>query len=264
MRNMDSNFYLNKIGKIPLLTQEEELNLTHKYSQTRNVEIAKEIVASNLRLVVQIAMELCGSREDLSDIIQEGNIGLIKAVEKYDNNRGAKFSTYATYWIRGYILKYMLDNCMPLNLSANERQRRLYCKLNKMRRESVNELKAEDMAKALEESESDIENLNSLSSLEIEPSFGEEQSFNVSDVAESDQLNEHVRELVAHFEGRLNTRDRSIFRSRWMCDKPIPRIQVGLEHGLSNTRVCQIEQDILSRLKKFIVSNANYLKESIS
>src|SRR6478736_2811479 len=102
--------YFRELRRHPLLTREEEKSIATEFAQTGNPRLAKKLVTANLRLVVKIALEYRTARRNLLDLVQEGNVGLIHAVQKYDPNRGVKLATYASWWIRAYILKFLLSN----------------------------------------------------------------------------------------------------------------------------------------------------------
>ena len=123
--------YLKEISKHKLLTIEEEKELTAELLKTGDIEIAKKLVLANLRLVVKIALEYKNSYKNVMDLIQEGNIGLMKAVSKYDPSKGAKLSYYASWWIRSYILKFILDNFRLVKIGTTQEQKKLFYNLLK-------------------------------------------------------------------------------------------------------------------------------------
>ena len=121
--------YMAEVTKHPLLTRDEELSLARRYKETGDVKAAYKLVASNLRLVVKLAYEYHRNPLALLDLIQEGNMGLMQAVKKYDPERGVKLSSYAAWWIRAYILRYIMDNWKMVKLGTTEAQRKLFFKL---------------------------------------------------------------------------------------------------------------------------------------
>jgi RNA polymerase sigma-32 factor len=121
--------YMAEVTKHPLLTREEEVELGRKYRDTGDVKAAYKLVASNLRLVVKLAHEYHRNPLSLLDLVQEGNIGLMQAVKKFDPERGVKLSSYAAWWIRAYILRYIMDNWKMVKLGTTEAQRKLFFKL---------------------------------------------------------------------------------------------------------------------------------------
>src|SRR5438876_10758718 len=123
--------YMAEVAKHPLLSREEEHRLAVKFSKTHDPEIAYRLVTANLRLVVKIANEYRRAAFNLLDLIQEGNVGLMHAVQKYDPFRGVKLSSYAAWWIRAYILRYLMDNWRMVKLGTTQAQRKLFFNLRK-------------------------------------------------------------------------------------------------------------------------------------
>ena len=118
--------YLKEISRYKLLTPEEEQELTAELLRTGDIDVAKKLVLANLRLVVKIAMEYRSAYKNVMDLIQEGNIGLMKAVSKYDPSKGAKLSYYASWWIKSYILKFILDNFRLVKIGTTQEQKKLF------------------------------------------------------------------------------------------------------------------------------------------
>ena len=118
--------YMLEVNRYPLLDPEQELELAKRMREKGDVEAAKYLVSANLRLVVKIAYEYRSIYANLLDLIQEGNVGLMKAVSKYDPDKGAKLSYYASWWIRSYILKYILDNFRLVKIGTTQAQKKLF------------------------------------------------------------------------------------------------------------------------------------------
>src|SRR5437660_6793577 len=123
--------YMAEVARHPLLSREEEHRLAVKFQKTHDPEIAYRLVTANLRLVVKIAHEYRRAAFNLLDLIQEGNVGLMQAVQKYDPFRGVKLSSYAAWWIRAYILRYLMDNWRMVKLGTTQAQRKLFFNLRK-------------------------------------------------------------------------------------------------------------------------------------
>jgi len=123
--------YMAEVSRHPLLSREEEHELAVKFATTRDPEIAWKLVTANLRLVVKIAHEYRRAAFSLLDLVQEGNVGLMHAVQKYDPFRGVKLSSYAAWWIRAYILRYLMDNWRMVKLGTTQAQRKLFFNLRK-------------------------------------------------------------------------------------------------------------------------------------
>ena len=118
--------YMQQINRYELLSPQQEQVLTRKLVQTGDIDIAKKLVTANLKLVVKIAMEYRFAWKNIMDLIQEGNIGLMKAVSKYNPDKGAKLSYYASWWIKSYILKYILDNFRLVKIGTTNEQKKLF------------------------------------------------------------------------------------------------------------------------------------------
>src|SRR4029077_13572218 len=123
--------YLREVQRHPLLTAEETHALAVKFGETQDPAIAAHLVTANMRLVVKIAYEYRRAYKNIMDLIQEGNIGLMQAVKRYDPYRGVKLSSYAAWWIRAYILRFILNNWRLVKLGTTQAQRKLFFNLNK-------------------------------------------------------------------------------------------------------------------------------------
>src|SRR5207253_586289 len=123
--------YVREVQRYPLLTAEEERDLTTKYTETGDPNIARRLVTANLRLVIKLAYEYRRAYKNMMDLIQEGNIGLMQAVKRYDPYRGVKLSSYAAWWIRAYILRFILNNWRLVKLGTTQAQRKLFFNLRK-------------------------------------------------------------------------------------------------------------------------------------
>src|SRR5690606_10559331 len=130
--------YLKEIARYKLLSIEEEKALTQELFETGDIEVAKKLVVANLRLVVKIALEYKSAYKNVMDLIQEGNIGLMKAVSKYDPAKGAKLSYYASWWIRSYILKFILDNFRLVKIGTTQEQKKLFYNLMREKQRLMN------------------------------------------------------------------------------------------------------------------------------
>ena len=128
--------YLSEVSKYPVLSREEEFNIARFVFEHDDPEAAQKLAMSNLKLVVKIALEYYNAYLNILDVIQEGNVGLLHAVKKYNPYKGTKFSTYASFWIRAYILKYIMDSWSLVKVGTTQSQRKLFYGLNKEKRNS--------------------------------------------------------------------------------------------------------------------------------
>lgn len=256
--------YLREIGKIPLLTAEEELELAHKV--VAGEKRAKDKMAeANMRLVVSIAKRYVGRGLDLLDLIQEGNTGLLRAVEKFDPDKGFKFSTYATWWIRQAITRAIADQARTIRIPVHmvetinkllRTQRRLTQELN---REPTNE----EIAKAMEIEVEKVEHImkikQDISSLDASVRDDEEDSVLADFIEDEDTispeesatgqlLKEHVKDML----GALTEREQKILKLRFGLEdgKSHTLEEVGQEFSVTRERIRQIEAKALAKLRK--------------
>lgn len=258
--------YLREIGKIPLLTSEQELELAHKIE--KGDQKAKDKMAeANMRLVVSIAKRYSGRGLDFLDLIQEGNTGLLRAVEKFDASKGFKFSTYATWWIRQAITRAIADQSRTIRIPVHmvETINKLLRTQRRMTQELNREPTIEELSKELEMEPEKVEYIikikQDITSLdagigrdsdEEETSLGEliedEDSISPEESATSELLKEHVNEIL----GTLSDREQKIIRMRFGLDngKSHTLEEVGAEFAVTRERIRQIEAKALNKLRK--------------
>jgi RNA polymerase primary sigma factor len=256
--------YLREIGKIPLLTPEEELTLAKKV-QTGDKKAKDQMAEANMRLVVSIAKRYVGRGLDLLDLIQEGNTGLLRAVEKFDPDRGFKFSTYATWWIRQAITRAIADQARTIRIPVHmvetinkllRTQRRLTQELN---REPTNDEIAAAMDMDVDKVEHIMKIKQDISSLDASVRDDEEDSV-LGDFIEdedsktptesaSEQL---LKEQVKKILGTLTEREQKILKLRFGLEdgKSHTLEEVGQEFSVTRERIRQIEAKALAKLRK--------------
>lgn len=256
--------YLREIGKIPLLSSEEELELAHRV--VAGDKRAKDKMAeANMRLVVSIAKRYVGRGLDLLDLIQEGNTGLLRAVEKFDPDKGFKFSTYATWWIRQAITRAIADQARTIRIPVHmvetinkllRTQRRLTQELN---REPTNEEIAKEMEIEVEKVEHIMKIKQDISSLDASVRDDEEDSVLADFIEDEDTispeesatvqlLKEHVKDML----GALSDREQKILKLRFGLEdgKSHTLEEVGQEFMVTRERIRQIEAKALAKLRK--------------
>jgi RNA polymerase primary sigma factor len=268
--------YLREIGKIPLLTAEEEITLAKRVK--RGDKRAKDKMAeANMRLVVSIAKRYVGRGLDLLDLIQEGNTGLLRAVEKFDPTKGFKFSTYATWWIRQAITRAIADQARTIRIPVHmvETINKLLRKQRQMTQELGREPTHEELAKELEIEVEKVDHImkikQDISSLD-QPVRDDEEDSKLGDFIEDEDsdtpeesataqlLKEHVNEML----DILTPREQKILRMRFGLDDGRTHTleEVGQEFGVTRERIRQIEAKALTKLRKNRDSKAlrDYLK----
>jgi RNA polymerase sigma-32 factor len=263
--------YLREVQRHPLLTPEQEHSLAVKYTETQDVNAAARLVTANLRLVIKIAYEYRRAYKNIMDLIQEGNIGLMQAVKKYDPHRGVKLSSYSAWWIRAYILRFIINNWRLVKLGTTQAQRKLFFNLNKekaklaamgidptpaevAKRLGVDEQDAIDMDRRLSSGEMSLDapvgdtEGRPVSRVELLPS----DSTPPDSMVANDQIQGILRAKLAEFRETLKGKDIQIFDMRLIAEDPLTLQELGDHFGISRERVRQIEARITMNLRNFL------------
>lgn len=261
--------YITFINSIPLLTDKEEYDLAQKWQQEEDVEAARYLVLSHLRLVVSIARTYLGYGLPLADIIQEGTIGLMKAVKRFDATRNVRLVTFATHWIRAEINEFVIKNWRIVRTVTTKNQRKLFFNLRSQREDigNLSEVEADRIAKTLDVSRDDVVDMNMRltgGDVSILPDSSDE-------FAPSDWLTdeEHMPEIMLQKKAKdrlhtlgieeaiegLDERSRDIIRSRWLKDPDDQETlhDLAAKYGISAERVRQIEVKAMQKMKKSLV-----------
>ena len=264
------HLYLDEIKPYPLLSREDERDLAIRYREKGDIEAAYKLVTANLRLVVKIAMGFQRHwMQDLMDLIQEGNVGLMQAAKKFDPYRGYKFSYYASFWIKAYIMKFIIDNWKLVKIGTTQTQRKLFSNLRK-EKERLEAQGIEASPKLLSDrlnvKESEIiemdQRLNmwdiSFDSPLKEDSEDTYKSFLPSDdLPVDDQIADQEAKAILHdklmlFKGQLKGREVVIFEKRLLSEDPMTLQEIGDKFGISRERVRQIESRLKKKLKIYL------------
>ena len=269
-RNNPLQAYMSEVVRHPLLTREEELELARRYRETGDVKAAYRLVASNLRLVVKLAHEYHRNPLALLDLIQEGNIGLMQAVKKYDPTRGVKLSSYAAWWIRAYILRYLMDNWKMVKLGTTEAQRKLFFKL----RQEQDRLQTQGfeatpklLAERLNVSEQDVVemdqrlvqdevSLDAPLSDDTRGTRGDRLTqagvVGAEEALGNQQVKEVFRKKLREFAKSLSGKDLYIYENRLVADQPMTLQDIGTHYGVSRERARQIEAELVTRIRDYV------------
>ncbi len=266
--------YMSELRHHAPITREEEHEFAVQWSEEGDVEAAKMLVVSNLRLVVKIAMEYRRAWTNTLDLIQEGNVGLMEAVQRFDPYKGVKLSSYAVYWIRAYILKYILDNMRSVRLGTTRASRKLFFRLNKEKRELERlgyDVEPRLLAERLEVTEDDVIDMEARLSrpdlsfdAPLRSDEGDGMTFGdrmaapgISSEAAvgSNELRKVFRQQVDDFAETLGERDLIILNQRILADEPKTLAELGESFGVSRERVRQLEAKLVKRLRTYMEEN---------
>lgn len=260
--------YLQEISQYELLNREETEDLAIRFKETGDPNAAYRLVSSNLRLVVKVAMDFQKYwMQNFMDLVQEGNVGLVQATKKFDPYRGVKFSYYAAYWIRAYILKFIMDNWRLVKIGTTQAQRKLFFSLNKEKKLLESQGFKPDvklLAERLNVKESEVVEMSqrmdnwdvSLEAPVRNDSEDEQKSFlpsgdpGIEEVVASQQMRERLGEVLAAIDDKLNEKERMILQDRLLTDEPKTLQTIADEFGISRERVRQIEANLLKKLRR--------------
>jgi RNA polymerase sigma-32 factor len=263
--------YMAEVQRHPLLNREEEISLARQYRSAGDLLAAAKLVSANLRLVVKLAHEYQRNPIALLDLIQEGNIGLMQAVKKFDPERGVKLSTYAAWWIRAYLLRYIMDNWKMVKIGTTEAQRKLFFKL-RQEQQRLNSQGIEPSPKLLAErlhvTEKDVEEMDQRlgqDEVSLDAPMGEDgKTTRVERLIPADAVpgadeqlaNDEVKRLfrakLTDFARELDGKEKYIFDKRLIADEPMTLQDIGNHFGVSRERARQIEAQLIGRIHEHL------------
>jgi RNA polymerase sigma-32 factor len=262
--------YLMEIKRYNLLTKEEEVELATKVKEHNDTDAAYRLVTSNLRLVVKIAMDFHRYwTKSLLDLIQEGNVGLLQAVKKFDPYRGIKFSYYSSFWIKAYMLKFIMENWKLVKIGTTQTQRKLFFNLAKERDKLVAQgffPEPKLLAERLDVKEEDIQEMTQrLGGGEVSlnapigdggkeeySSFLPDKTINVDERLSEAEGRAILLKKLAEYRERLNKKELDIFDNRIMAEEPLTLQDFGDKYHISRERVRQIQAKIVNNIKKWL------------
>jgi RNA polymerase sigma-32 factor len=261
--------YLSEISKYRLLTRDEEREYGLRVKEQGDKEAAYALVTANLRLVVKIALEFQRVwMQNLLDLIQEGNIGLMQAVKKFDPYKNVKFSYYASFWIKAYILKFIMDNWRLVKIGTTQGQRKLFFKLKKEKQRLIDQgfdPKPKLLSERLGVSEREIVDMDQrLDSWDVSldaPLKNDSETeriefLSTDNESVEEQVSKKEIELLLHnkiteFRKKMTPREIEIFELRIFSDNPVTLQEIGDRYGISRERVRQIEKNIIRKMREF-------------
>ncbi|MFW5837093.1 MAG: sigma-70 family RNA polymerase sigma factor [Desulfovibrionaceae bacterium] len=264
------SLYLREVSRFPLLEPEEEFALAQRVKESGDQEAAFQLVSSHLRLVVKIAMDFQRRwMQNALDLIQEGNVGLMKAVRKFDPDKGIKFSYYAAFWIKAYILKYIMDNWRMVKIGTTQTQRKLFYNLNKERQRLQSlgfDPSAADLSESLNVSEAEVQEMEqrlSSGDMSLDAKVGEDSDTSrmdflpslapgIEETLEDNQISRILLDNLKAIEPKLNEKERTILQERLLSDSPVTLREIGERFGVTRERVRQIEARLLTKLREHL------------
>ncbi len=270
--------YLKEIGQYELLSREEADELAMEIHDSGDKNAAYRLVSANLRLVVKVAMDFQKFwMQNFMDLVQEGNIGLMKATKKFDPYKGVKFSYYATYWIRAYILKFLMNNWRLVKLGTTQAQRKLFFSLNKEKkalevqgfapepgiiaqRLKVKKSEVIEMNNRLNNDEISLESTVGPNSADEKKSFVPSNGPSIEDILCLKDMKAKLRALLKGLNGKHNEKEKMILEKRLLTDDPLTLQRISERFGISRERIRQIEANLLKKIRKHIKEHAPELE----
>ena len=261
--------YLAEIRRFPLLSREEEHRLAVEYKEYGNVEAAYKLVTANLRLVVMIAREYQKAFKTLLDLIQEGNMGLMEAVKNFDPYRGVRFPSYAVWWIRAYMIRYIMNDWRMVKIGTTQAQRKLFFNLQKEKDKIEKEGLTPGpklLAQRLNVKEDEVVEMEQrLASrdLSVDVPIGDDDEATLLHFLPDDkqspeeqfadtQFRDLLRDKMAAFANNLKDKELVIYQERLLNDEPLTLREIGQKYGISRERVRQIEERLKKKLKTYL------------
>ena len=272
--------YLQKINKFPMLAPEEETQLARLVRDHNDPQAAFRLVSSHLRLVVRIALDFQRRwMQNVLDLIQEGNVGLLRAVNKFDPDKGIKFSYYASFWIKAYILKFIMDNWRMVKIGTTQAQRKLFYNLNKEKQKllqqgfdpdsamlserlGVSEDQVIEMEQRLDSSDVSLDvpvsdESGSASRMDFLPSQDVAAETHIAGAEMSDILHASLEKLIPS----LSEKELFILRRRLLSDEPMTLREIGEHYHVTRERVRQLEVRLLEKLKAHLKTDIKDISE---
>ena len=265
--------YVDAVSRIPVLSREDEIELATRFRRDDDLDAARQLVLSHLRFVVHIARGYHGYGLPMGDLVQEGNVGLMKAVKRFDPAVGVRLVSFAVHWIRAEIHEYVLRNWRLVKVATTKAQRKLFFNLRKYKRR-LGWLSAEEtqaVARDLGVSPSEVTEMErrlASRDLSYDPAPDadeEEESYSPSAylpapdadpavAVERAEWDDDVTDKVAHAMSQLDARSQAVLRARWMTDQKATLHELAEQFGVSAERIRQIEANAIKKLQKMVVA----------
>jgi RNA polymerase sigma-32 factor len=270
-QNTDLDYYIAKASKYQLLSHKEEMALAYQWRNSQDMDAVDMLVASNLRFVVKVAWEYRHYGFPISDLVQEGNIGLVKAVKKFDPDRGFRLITYAVWWIRAHIHEYLMNNWSLVRIKGGKISKRLFFKLrstrSKLEQATIDnaDLNA-NLAKQLKAPEVKVSvmerrltfrdfHMDTPLTCETTTTFADTMvSMNTSpeEIVARNEEQQLVRDAVDELKSNCDDKERSVLDNRLLTDEPQTLREIGECFGVSRERIRQVENKMIAKLRKIL------------
>jgi len=267
--------YVDAVSRIPVLSREDESELATRFRRDNDLDAARQLVLSHLRFVVHIARGYNGYGLPLGDLVQEGNVGLMKAVKRFDPAVGVRLVSFAVHWIRAEIHEYVLRNWRLVKVATTKAQRKLFFNLRKYKRSlgwltsEETEAVARDLGVSTDEV-TEMERRLASRDLSYDPApdaSDDEETYSPSAylpapdadpavAVERAEWDDDVTDKVAHAMAQLDARSQAVVRARWMGDDRATLHELAEEYGVSAERIRQIEANAIKKLRKLVVADA--------
>ncbi len=274
------HLYLKEVSRFPMLKPEEEQMLAKRVRDHNDSDAAFRLVSSHLRLVVKIAMDFQRRwMQNVLDLIQEGNVGLMRAVNKFDPDKGIKFSYYASFWVKAYILKFIMNNWRMVKIGTTQVQRKLFYNLNKERQKLISQGFDPDAAMLSERLGVSVEQINEMDqrlaasdmSLDMQvndesggatrmdflPALGPGVEDSIASEEIASLLQDHLRTILP----KLNEKETYILQNRLLTDEPATLREIGERYNVTRERVRQLEARLLEKLRQHLSNDIKDFSE---
>jgi RNA polymerase sigma-32 factor len=262
--------YIERVSQIPVLTREQELEFATRFRRDSDLDAARELVLSHLRFVVHIARGYLGYGLPMGDLVQEGNVGLMKAVKRFDPEVGVRLVSFAVHWIRAEIHEYVLRNWRLVKIATTKAQRKLFFNLRRLKKnlawltESETRAVARDLGVAPEEV-TEMEKRLAARDLSFDPmpEGDDEEAYtpamylpsaeaDPSVQVENEEWQDTTAERLTHAMTTLDERSRDILKSRWMTDDKATLHELADRYGVSAERIRQLEANAIRKLRALV------------
>ena len=262
-----------------MLEPDEEFTLARRVQQDNDNDAAFRLVSSHLRLVVKIAMDFQRRwMQNVLDLIQEGNVGLMRAVQKFDPEKGIKFSYYASFWIKAYILKFIMDNWKLVKIGTTQAQRKLFYNLNKERQRLQSlgyDADAATLSQNLNVSKAQVmemEQRMGANDMSLDLTLGDDSTTTrldmlpalepgIEETLARNEISQALQENLETILPELSDKEREILEKRLLSDQPETLREIGERHGITRERVRQLETRLLQKIHSHLVKNIDDFSE---